>query len=182
MKKKLISLLVLFLFCFSIKLFAEEGPISSGCWKYPEGTILNGRSFTDVAESYREQNGWAYIEGQGKVHVWLYDTRTYFHGDDPWNFDSENIEVDTDKDLVVFFKNYVPSWIEKMGYSIDLKNIVIESSDNLDSVCSLMELRGCDISIWLEKTPSLTAVSIFYFRRGGVKGYSKGPVIIPLID
>ena len=70
MKKKLLILSFLFL---AFAAFAEESPIESGGWHWDSGVTLNGKWFYDVAESYKEQDGWAYIEGFGKIHYWLYD-------------------------------------------------------------------------------------------------------------
>ena len=65
MKKKLLILSFLFL---AFAAFAEESPIESGGWHWDSGVTLNGKWFYDVAESYKEQDGWAYIEGFGKIH------------------------------------------------------------------------------------------------------------------
>ena len=77
MKKKLLILSFLFL---AFAVFAEEPPIESGGWHWDSGVKLNGRWFYDVSESYKEQDGWAYIEGFGKIHYWLYNTYTYHDG------------------------------------------------------------------------------------------------------
>ena len=77
MKKKLLILSFLFM---TFAVFAEEPPIESGSWHWDSGVTLNGKWFYDVSESYKEQDGWAYIEGFGKIHYWLYDTYIYHDG------------------------------------------------------------------------------------------------------
>lgn len=131
MKKKLLFVPILLL---SVPLFAEEPPIESGGWHWDSGVTLNGKWFYDVADSYKEQNGWAYIEGFGKIHYWLYDTYTYHDG--------------YGKSIV---DKYVPSWIESMGYVIDFDHMrrVNPNPDLASSVKSLMKQRDCDVSVAL---------------------------------
>ena len=134
MKKNMSIIALLFLFCTSINIFAEEPPIKSGGWYWELGVKLNGKWFYDVAESYKEQDGWAYIEGFGKIHYWLYDTYTYHDGD------GSNIN-----------DRYVPTWIESMGYVIDFDHLrrVAPNNDLAFSVKALMTQRGCDMSVAL---------------------------------
>ena len=134
MKKKLSFVIALFLLCTSLNLFAEEPPIESGGWHWDDGVTLNGKLFYDVADSYNEQDGWAYIEGFGKLHYWLYDTYTYHDG-------YGRAIVD----------RYVPAWIEAMGYVIDFDHMrrVNPNRDLASSVKALMKQRGCDVSVAL---------------------------------
>jgi hypothetical protein len=113
--------------------FAEEPPISGSGWTYDLGTKFNGKTFLYVSESYREQDGYAIVQG-GKLHYWLYDTVSYHDGD------ADEI-----------YNQYIPRWIEKMGYVIDFDNIhVYNPNPNLaSSVRALMRQRGCDISVAL---------------------------------
>ena len=134
MKKKFSSILLIALLCFPFKLFAEKGPIESGGWHWKEGIYLNGNLFFDVAPSYNEQDGWAYINGIGKLHYWLYDTYSFHNGDGSKIVDK-----------------FVPHWIEEMGYVIDFDNIteVSPNNDLASSVKALMNQRGCDVSVTL---------------------------------
>lgn len=131
MKKKLLILSFLFM---TFAVFAEEPPIESGSWHWDSGVTLNGKWFYDVSESYKEQEGWAYIEGFGKIHYWLYDTYTYHDG--------------YGKSIV---DRYVPAWIESMGYVIDfdLMRRVNPNKDLASSVKALMKQRNCDVSVAL---------------------------------
>ena len=131
MKKKLLILSFLFL---AFAAFAEESPIESGGWHWDSGVTLNGKWFYDVAESYKEQDGWAYIEGHGKIHYWLYDTYIYHDG--------------YGKSIV---DRYVPAWIESMGYVIDFDHMrqVNPNKDLASSVKALMKQRNCDVSVAL---------------------------------
>lgn len=131
MKQK--TCVVFILLCCVAGLFAEKPPIESGGWHWDSGKNLNGRWFYDVAPSYREQDGWAVIQGK-KLHYWLYDTYTYWDG-----YGSAIID------------RYVPAWIERMGYVIDFDNIQkISPNNNLaSSVKALMKQRSCDVSVAL---------------------------------
>lgn len=164
MKKKLSFVIVLFLLFTSLNLFAEEPPIESGGWHWDSGVNLNGKMFYDVAESYNEQDGWAYIEGHGKIHYWLYDTYTYHDG-----YGRSIID------------RYVPEWIESMGYVIDFDHIrrVNPNRDLASSVKALMKQRGCDVSVALiTRNPSDPYVVINNYD---VSADSYWTDIIPLI-
>ena len=128
------KILLIPLMLLTITLFAEEPPIKSGGWYWDNGVTLNGKWFYNVAESYKEQDGWAYIEGFGKIHYWLYDTYTYHNG--------------YGKSIV---DKYVPHWIESMGYVIDFDHMrTVSPNNNLaSSVKALMKQRGCDVSVAL---------------------------------
>lgn len=128
------SLLILFFLFMTFIVVAEEPPIKSGGWHWDSGVTLNGKWFYDVAESYKEQDGWAYIEGFGKIHYWLYDTYTYHDG-------YGNSIID----------RYVPTWIESMGYVIDFDHMyrVNPNKDLASSVKALMKQRNCDVSVAL---------------------------------
>lgn len=130
MKKKLLILSFLFM---TFALFAEEPPIESGGWYWDSGVTLNGKWFFDVAESYKEQDGWALVLGE-KIHYWLYDTYTYHDG--------------YGKSIV---DRYVPAWIESMGYVIDFDHMrrVNPNKDLASSVKALMKQRNCDVSVAL---------------------------------
>lgn len=131
MKKKL---LIIHLFLLFFTAFSEEPPISSRGWHWDEGEFLNGELFYDVSESYREQDGWAYIEGYGKIHYWLYDTYMYHSG-----HGSSIIDI------------YVPRWIESMGFVIDFDHMrhISPNTALASSVKALMKQRNCDISVAL---------------------------------
>ena len=133
MKKKLSSILLVFIFFASFNLSAEEPPIESGGWHWDSGVTLNGKWFYDVSESYKEQDGWALVLGE-KIHYWLYDTYTYHDG--------------YGKSIV---DRYVPTWIESMGYVIDFDHMrrVNPNKDLASSVKALMKQRNCDVSVAL---------------------------------
>lgn len=144
--------------------FAEDAPVKSGGWRWDDGVNLNGKVFFDVAESYREQDGWAFIEGFGKIHYWLYDTYTYWNGDG---------QVLVDK--------CVAKWIESMGYVIDFDNVraVTPNNDLASSVKSLMVQRGCDVSVALiTRNPSAPYVVVNNYYRDGDSYWT---LIYPLI-
>ena len=133
MKKKI--LLVLALIACIGNVFAlddEKPPLRSGGWEWNKGASLNGKTFYSVAESYNEQDGWAYIEGSGKLHYWLYDTYSYHKGDG-----SDIIE------------KYIPDWVKSLGFSIDTANKKHYSPNNnlAFSVKALMQERNCDMSV-----------------------------------
>lgn len=131
MKRK-ISILVLLAF-LSLS-FAEDGPIKSAGWNWKDGCKLNGKVFYDVAASYREQEGYAFIEGYGKLQYWLYDTYSYHNGDA--------------KDIM---EKYLPYWLEKKGYVIDYNKTEKYSPNNglANSVKELMSLHNSDVSVVL---------------------------------
>ncbi|MBO4640161.1 MAG: hypothetical protein J5710_10440 [Treponema sp.] len=161
MKKKF---LILFLLLLTFAAFAEEPPIESGGWHWDSGVTLNGKWFYDVAESYKEQDGWAYIEGHGKIHYWLYDTYTYHEG--------------YGKSIV---DQYVPTWIESMGYVIDFDHMrrVNPNTVLASSVKALMKQRGCDVSVALiTRDPSAPYVVINNYDRETDSYWTD---IIPLI-
>lgn len=134
MKRKISILILLATFSF---LFAEDGPIKSAGWNWKDGCTLNGKVFYDVAASYREQEGYALVEGYGKLHYWLYDTYTYHDG----------------KGSDIVFK-YIPYWLEKKGYVIDFNNVTkyVPNNGLANSVKELMTLHNSDVSIVLFET------------------------------
>ncbi len=136
--KKIFTLGIL-LAVFAAGVFAEEPPIASGGWSWENGTNLKGKTFYDVSESFMEQDGWAYIEGYGKLHYWLYNTYTYWNGD---------------ADLLM--NKCIPTWIESMGYVIDFDRVhrVSPNTSLASSVKSLMKQRRCDVSVLLKTNPS----------------------------
>lgn len=131
MKKKWLATIAVLLLVMAG--FAEEPPIKSGGWGWDTGKNLNGRWFYDVAESYREQDGWAVVLGR-KLHYWLYDTYAYWNGNGG-----------------PLIKQCIPAWIERMGYVIDFDNIqkISPNNDLASSVKALMKQRGCDVSVTL---------------------------------
>lgn len=161
MKKKLLILSFLFL---AFAVFAEEPPIESGGWHWDSGVTLNGKWFYDVSESYKEQDGWAYIEGFGKIHYWLYDTYTYHDG--------------YGKSIV---DKYAPAWIESMGYVIDFDHMrrVNPNKDLASSVKALMKQRNCDVSVALiTRDPAYPYVVINNYDKDSDSYWTD---IIPLI-
>lgn len=163
MKKKLLSIIFCILCSSVLCMFAEEPPISGGGWHWDTGVNLKGKLFFDVAETYREQDGWAFIEGVGKIHYWLYDTYTYHDG-------YGNAIVD----------RYVPTWIESMGFVIDFDHMerVNPNPDLASSVKALMKQRGCDISVAIIITPTYSYVVINNYDKSANSYWTD---IIPLI-
>ncbi len=142
MSKKYIAIFLLFISNFSV-IALPGSPMDT--WHFTEFTTLNGTKFNmlsksedtfgwgkTLADSYREQKGYAVVNG-ASVQFWLYDTITYHNG--------------KAKDI---YDDYVPSWVEKMGYVIDYDNIKIERPYNVPtSVKKLMQQRGCDTAVAL---------------------------------
>ena len=147
MKKKI--LLVLALLACVVNVFAiddEKPPIRSGGWEWSKGAALNGKTFYSVAESYNEQDGWAYIEDSGKLHYWLYDTYTYHNGD--WSAIAEK---------------YIPAWVESLGFSIDTANTerYFPNNNLAPSVKALMTERNCDMSVsFIDENPKYPYIVI----------------------
>jgi hypothetical protein len=133
--KKIVVLIVFFFISFNV--FAqrtnieEKSPMS--LWKYDFSVTLNGRTFGmyEVPQSWREQSGYALVN-ERKLFYWLFDTISYHDG-----------EADE------IYNKFLPYWVEKLGYVIDYDNIeVYNSNPNLaSSVKSLMQQRGCDVSV-----------------------------------
>lgn len=166
MKKSLSLIFTILLLSVSVNLFAEEPPIKSGGWHWDGGVTLNGKWFYayEVAESYKEQDGWAYIEDFGKTHYWLYDTYTYHDG--------------YGRSIV---DRYVPAWIESMGYVIDFDHMrrVNPNKELASSVKALMKQRDCDVSVALiTSNPSAPYVVINNYDRDKDSYWTD---IIPLI-
>lgn len=162
MKKK--KILILSLLVLTVRLFAEKPPIAGKGWRWDDGQSLNGKWFYDVSDSYREQDGWAYIEGLGKIHYWLYDTYSYHDG-----YGWAIVDI------------YVPRWIESMGYVIDFDNIEIiaPNTDLAYSVKALMAQRGCDMSVALiTSNPSAPYVVINNYNSYDQSYWTQ---VIPLI-
>lgn len=161
MKKKVLIIAILLCAMFAV---AEEPPIESGHGEWDNGITLKGKWFYDVAESYKEQDGWAYIEGFGKIHYWLYDTYTYHDG----NGNS-------------IVNRYVPAWIESMGYVIDFDHMrrVNPNKDLASSVKALMKQRNCDVSVALiTRDPAYPYVVINNYDKDSDSYWTD---IIPLI-
>ena len=127
MKKKWLATITVLL--LAMVGFAEKPPIG-----YESAFFnLKGTWFNNVASSYKEQDGWAVVQGR-KLHYWLYDSYSYHDGDDS-----------------AIFNIYVPKWIESMGYVIDFDNTrhISPNTDLASSVKALMKQRGCDVSVAL---------------------------------
>lgn len=160
MKKKVLIIAILLCAMFAV---AEEPPIESGGWYWDSGVTLNGKWFYDVAESYKEQDGWALVLGE-KIHYWLYDTYTYHDG--------------YGKSIV---DRYVPAWIESMGYVIDFDHMrrVNPNKDLASSVKALMKQRNCDVSVALiTRAPTYPYVVINNYDKDSDSYWTD---IIPLI-
>lgn len=140
-KKQYIIFLLIFI---SSSVFALPGSPMDG-WSFREITTLNGTTFNTLsknedyfrtgktlADSYREQSGYAVVDGQS-IQFWLYDTITYHNGKAKEIYD-----------------DFVPYWVEKIGFVIDYDNIKIESPFNApSSVKKLMQQRRCDTGVAL---------------------------------
>lgn len=154
MNKKIFIITILLLaFSSANFVFGEKSPLDG--WYYETGVRLNGRWFEmydsrGVAESFREQEGWAMVNGE-KVRYWLYDTFTYHDGDSHLIYD-----------------RYVPYWVEQKGYVIDFDNIqVINPNKDLpSSVKALMKQRGCDVGIVLVEGDETKYVVINEYMKG----------------
>lgn len=85
------------------------------------------KDFPREATTYREQSGYANIWGE-KFFYYLYDTKG--------NSD-------------IFYRQYVPKWIDKLGYAIDFENSSYSSPNYFlaSTVKALMKQHGCDLSI-----------------------------------
>jgi len=94
MKKILIFFLLL---CIPLVAFAEKSPMHG--LKFNKWQKLNGRLFSpwQYAKSYREQDGYAIVQGI-KLHYWLYDTYTYHNGSSD-----------------VIHKRIIPNMVKKYG-------------------------------------------------------------------
>ena len=164
MKKKILTAFTLFFACTFFS-FAEGAPIASGGWHWNEGKTLNGRFFGsyEVAESYREQDGWAVLDmgslGKTPAHFWLYDTYTYYNG------------------YGDFIRNRaVPNWVESMGYIIDFDHMGTgkeeKESNIFPSLRALMKQRGCDVAVWLQLPGNgLAIVWIFNYDKAKDKWF-----------
>ena len=145
------SFIFFILFLWGTSVFALPGsPMDT--WHFTEFTTLNGKEFNmlsksqdflntgkTLADSYREQSGYAVVNGQS-IQFWLYDTIAYHNG--------------KAKDI---YDDYVPHWVERMGYVIDYDNIKVEHPYNApNSVKKLMQQRGCDTAVallhWFDNT------------------------------
>jgi len=150
MKNKYLFFVLAFAFVSSAS-FTQEAPMRG--WRFNGEVRLNGRFFWDhqFAESYREQSGYAIVDGVRRQY-WLYDTYSYHDGSGDEIYD-----------------RVIPAWVEGMGYAIDFDNIQVffPNTDLASSVRALMTQRGCDISVTLLNEPSArnNAVYINNFNR-----------------
>ena len=138
-------ILTLILVLFALPAFSEDGPIKSGGWYWENGCTLNGKTFYEVADSYREQDGYAHVEGFGTLHYWLYDTYSYHNGNG--------------RDILAKF---VPDYVESLGYKLDEANKKIYSpNENLAFLVKLLMVdKDCDVSITFDFSDSSPHVTI----------------------
>ena len=145
MNKKIIVLLSVLVVIGAANLFAQEQqpPLESCGWGWADGKTIKGKTFYSFAEACKETDGWAYIEGSGSIHYWLYDTYTYNDGDEDL--------MGGDIDQFKFIDIYIPAWVESMGYVVDYDNYTFTfPNENLaSSVITLMMRRNSDISVAL---------------------------------
>ena len=87
-----------------------------------------------IASNLNQQEGFAFIEGEGKVHFWLYKISQ----------NENNMPV-----AAFFLRNYLPKWIENLGYVIDFENIKMIKPNNEvpASIKGLLQLRGYNVAI-----------------------------------
>ena len=139
--KKLLAFVMLFFIFACMTLYAQRVNIQNESpmygWRWNTGQTLNGRFFFYVSESYREQSGFALIEGR-RWFYWLYDTIS-FHGGNA----SE------------IYNKYLQSWVEELGYVIDYDNIqIFDPNPGLaSSVQALMQQQGTDVSVTIGTGP-----------------------------
>jgi hypothetical protein len=141
MKKTFIFITMFFM---AITVFAQRTNITAKSpmsgWEFTEWSVtLNGRRFgkLDLPQSWREQNGYALVQGR-RLYYWLYDTVSYHRG-----------KADE------IYNEFLPSWVEKLGYVIDYDNISISDPNPslASSVKTLMQQRGCDVSVTIISGP-----------------------------
>ncbi|MDR1929886.1 MAG: hypothetical protein LBQ44_04565 [Treponema sp.] len=162
--------LILFYVSAVCGIYAQYGGTSAPMegWKFSGviGPTLNGRYFSvdEYAESYREQDGYAIVQGKS-TYFFLYDTNTYHDGDGG--------------DII---NRVIPSWVEKMGYVIDFDNIKeYKPNQNLaSSVRALMQQRGCDISVTLVMGKSVVGYDYVQINIRDKKTGSYKSIIYPL--
>jgi len=141
MKKAVVFIVFFFMVVgvFAQRTNIEETSPMNG-WYFTNGyATLNGRGFAqhELPKSWREQSGTAMIDGR-RCYYWLYDTVSYHGG-----------KADE------IYNDFLPHWVEKLGYTIDYDNIVVyDPNPNLaSSVKALMQQRGCDVSITISTGP-----------------------------
>jgi hypothetical protein len=161
-------IVILFFVSTVYGIYAQYGGTSAPMegWEFPEGVDLNGRFFYrgQYAESYREQDGYAIVQGQS-TYFFLYDTYTYHNGDG--------------SDII---NRVIPSWVEEMGYVIDFDNIrEINPNPNLaSSVRALMQQRGCDICVTLVMGKSIVGYDYVQINDWNKKTGVYKSIIYPL--
>lgn len=159
--KKIILCFTLCIY-YILNVLAENAPIKSCGWNWKDGYNLKGKIFYDVAESYKEQDGYAFIEGYGNLHYWLYDTYTFHEG--------------KGKDII---EKYLPYWTESMGYRMDFENVKEYSPNSslADSVKKLMKQKNCDLSVLLKISESYILVNNYDEKENSYSTY-----VFPLIS
>lgn len=81
--------------------FGEVPPLEGLGWHWNNGYTTHGKTFYNVDEAYREQEGWAVIQNHS-LRYWLYDPDTYMDGN-----------------TQQFYDKFVPIWLEDMGLVVD---------------------------------------------------------------
>lgn len=149
---------ILFLYCIifiSCNLFAATNLFS----KRPvqtEPSPLSVLSSKSDRESWCENEDYAFINGYGKLHYWLYDSYKYHNGD-----------------ISELLEKIVPDWFQNaLGYSID-RNYKVYSQNNklAPSVKKLMNDYNSNVSVtfyYTSKNGDFASVSInSYDRKSG---------------
>ena len=120
---------------YEVPVFPEESPMEYQQHSYYGDVKIRGKifpSFKEVIKAFHEQDGWAYIEGYGEIHFWLYDTYTNFDG-------KGSILID-----------YFYDWTLRKGYSKPYdRRTVSPDQDVPSSVKTLMNQRNCDVAFAL---------------------------------
>ena len=81
-----------------------------------------------------QDEGWAVVEGKGKMHFWLYKITP----------NRNNLQ-----DATYFLQHDLPKWIEKLGYVIDYNHISIVKPNNelAQSIKSMITIRGYNMAV-----------------------------------
>lgn len=149
----------------------QKSPMANGRWQWNPKKNIDGELFYDAADAFKEQDGWAYVDGTA-LHYWLYDTLTYWYDD--------NLEW-----LICIC---IPKWIEDNGFVIDFDNCGYNPNNTklAFSVKALMEQRDCDVSVtWLHefdrsdanKTSEYSVIINIY----GLEDHSYSLLVYPVI-
>ena len=141
-KKHAVMLSILFVINASVfsQSLSDKGFIGELGWYYKDGgTVLNGKRFYNVADSYREQKGYFQLDNGKEIWCWLYDTYSYHNGDG--------------SDIL---HKYLPEYFESCNYSMEWQKEKIEGKWRTmelegapESLKSLMKKKNCDVAIYL---------------------------------